>query len=185
MRRSGPSYALARCCAAAAVLAMGANVSCSATSRVGQARVTEAGGLPCFAIPDEPETRRGGMRLFALTVSETVSGSWKSLPAQLWGFAADPPGTALQSSSRTCVRYGDAPAQAKVTQSAAPLQPGRVYAVEIDARPATDSSPTRGYKAEFCVKREGDGATRVHTVPWDELAKRWRYEVCTGELKGP
>lgn len=183
MRRSGRSDALARCCALAAVLTIGTQaVSCSATSRVGQVRVTEAGGRPCFAIPDEPETRRGEMRLFALTVSEIASTSWKTLPAQLWAFTAEPPGTYLRTDARTCVRYGDAPGQAKITNPAAPLQHGRVYAVEINARPASPSSPTLGYTAEFCLKRDGD-RVRVQTVSWDEAAKRWRYELCTGEAK--
>ena len=183
MRRSRRSYDWVR--AAAAALALGLTLSCSATSRVGQAEVTESGGRPCFGIPDEPQTRRGAVRLDAISVSETGSTSWKNPPAELWSFTADPLAAALEARPGTCIRYGELPASAKIRQQPAALQYERVYAVEISARPANASSSTRGYKAEFCVKPAPHGGVTVHTVRWDEAAKRWRYEVCTGAAPPP
>ena len=184
MPRSERSVHVLGSAAVALALAL-QTASCSATSRVGQAVVTEAGGRPCFAIPDEPQTRRKDIRLYAVAVSETGSTSWKTAPAQLWSFTADPLAAGLQVRPGACIRYGELPASAKIGQEPAALQPERVYAVEISAGPASASSSTRGYKAEFCVKPAPNGGLTVHTVPWDEGAKRWRHEVCAGAAARP
>ena len=178
MRSSLPAGRVLRCCSAAALVLLGVQTtSCSATSRVGQAQVTEAGGQPCFAIPDEPETRAGPVRLFTLLVSERESESWRTLPAELWSFTFDPPGRSIEAKAQSCIRYGDLPASAKHRQPPKPLQPYRVYGVDINARPARDGA-TQGYKAEFCIKPAPDGRIAVQPVPWDASGQRWRYEVC-------
>lgn len=152
--------------------------SCSATSRFGQAEVTQVRSQPCFSIPDEPRTRFEAMRLFSIAVSETQRVRWDSLPTELWGFLVEPQGQPIGAGTQNCVRYGEVPPWGKSRSKAAPLRLNHVYVVEIDARPANRASSTLGYKAEFCLKRADEGRIAVEVIPWDETAKRWRYERC-------
>lgn len=153
-------------------------LSCSAMSRFGQAEVTRVHGQPCFAIPDEPRTRLEAMRLFSISVSEAQRANWDRLPTELWGFSVEPPGHPIGAGAQNCVRYGEVLPSGKPRREPAPLRLYQVYAVEIDARPANRASSTLGYKAEFCLKRGDEGRIAVEVVPWDETAKRWRYERC-------
>jgi hypothetical protein len=180
MRAGARAGTVLRCSAAAALVVIGLqhSTACWATSRVGDAQVTEAAGQPCFAIPDEPETRAAAARLFSVSVSETRSRDWQSLPAELWAFTVDPPGTSIEARPDRCIRYGDLPASARQRQQPKPLGHYRIYVVEINARPAGDTSPTRGYKAEFCIRPAPGGRVVVQTVLWDAAGKRRNDEVC-------
>lgn len=154
------------------------SVSCAAASRLGTAQITHVDGTPCFGIPDEQETRAAPVRLFSLHVSETSSTDWRTLPEEAWGFAIEPPGSSIVLQPGRCIRYGELPASAKRRRPPHELQPYRVYVVEINARPAISSTPTQGYKAEFCVKPGAGGKQVVQAVPWDRANQRWQYEVC-------
>jgi hypothetical protein len=180
MRAGARAGTVLRFLAAAVLVVTGLqqSTSCWATSRVGDAQVTEAAGQPCFAISDEAETRGAAARLFSISVSETLSPNWQTLPAELWAFTVDPPGRSIDARPDRCIRYGDLPASARPRQQPRPLGHYRVYVVEINARPAGDTSPTRGYKAEFCIKPAPGGRVAVQTVPWDAAGKRRHYEVC-------
>lgn len=161
---------------AASVLASA--LSCFATSRVGEATVSDVDGLPCFTIDAASRAQRR-VRLSALLVSEQTSESWQRLPTELWGFRIAPPGSFIELPAVGCIRYGVAPPSAQTRTAAQPLVPGRVYVVSLSAHIEGEAIPTVGYKAEFCVKRLRDGATRVQVVEWDRGANRWLYEACT------
>jgi hypothetical protein len=152
--------------------------SCSATSRMPQAQVSESNGLPCFAVADDSEAR-AGVRLYSLVVSERESEDSQSLPAELWGFIVAPPGDWIETTPERCIRYGEPPPSARPRSPAKPLVPGRVYVAFLGARPNAASVPVVGYRAEFCLRRGNDGKAGVQVVPWDQGTKRWRYEVCT------
>jgi hypothetical protein len=152
--------------------------ACSATSRMPQAKISESNGLPCFAIADDAETR-AGVRLYSLVVSERESEDSQSLPAELWRFIVAPPGDWIDTTPQRCIRYGEPPPSAKPQSVAKPLVPGRVYVAFLGARPNAATVPVVGYRAEFCLMRGSDGKSGVLVVPWDQGAKRWRYEVCT------
>jgi hypothetical protein len=151
--------------------------SCSATSRMPAAQISEVNGLPCFAVADEADTR-DGVRLYSLLVSEQESNNYQSLPTELWKFNIDPPGSWINTIPQNCIRYGEMPVTAKALNAAKPLEPGRVYVVFIGARPKDSGVPVVGYRAEFCIKATSSGKTIVKAIPWDKEAQKWRYEVC-------
>jgi hypothetical protein len=166
------SYRLIAC-----VILANCVVSCSATSRMPSAQISEVNGLPCFAVANESDTREG-VRLYSLLVSEQESKNYQSLPDELWKFNVDPPGNWINTVPQNCIRYGETPATAKASGAAKPLEPGRVYVVFIGARPKDGGVPVIGYKAEFCIKSTNSGKTVVQTIPWDIEAKKWRYDLC-------
>ncbi len=181
-RRAGDrlSSRLALAAAVAGVLAAAlTGAGCAAQSRVGTAEVSTSGGLPCFAIPIERETRSAPVRLQSLSVTQGPRADWRSLAPEVWGFDFDARGTLVDASRAGCMRYGEAPASATPHGDALPLLPGRLYRVEINARPSDGRSPTLGYEAEFCLKPGLNGqAPAVQAVPWDATARRWRRDVC-------
>jgi hypothetical protein len=133
---------------------------------------------PCFAVADDAETR-AGVRLYSLVVSERESEDSQSLPAKLWRFIVTPPGDWIDTTPQRCIRYGEPPPSAAPQSAAKPLVPDRVYVAFLGARPNAAAVPVVGYRAEFCLMRGSDGKSGVLVVPWDQGAKRWRYEVCT------
>ena len=154
------------------------SASCSATSRMPDATVVDRGGLPCFSIPEEIRVS-GVTRMYSLQVTERRSADWKTLPVELWGFEVDPPGAWIDAALVRCIAYGQVPATAVGHHAPAPLQPHHVYVVFIGARSESATTPVVGYRAEFCLISRGSGArSAVVTVPWDDKAMRWRYEVC-------
>lgn len=170
-RRRLPALALACCSALSAA-------GCTAASRVGTAIVTQDGDLPCFALPVDAETRAAPVRLQALAVTFGERADWRSLPPTAWAFRIAPPGTALDVTQAHCLRYGELPARAEAAAAAQALVPGRVYRLQINARPRDGDSPTLGYEASFCLNPGAAGRVTVVTVPWDPRAGRWREEVC-------
>jgi hypothetical protein len=148
--------------------------SSMATSRVGTAVVTESNGLPCFSIPANGETRQG-LPLRGIAVTEIQTGDWNKLPAELWHFTAADPSSRSQLHPTKCIRYGEAPA-ASVQRALKPLEPFRVYYVNVNAR--TDDSGMIGYVAKFCVKPDGAGKNIVQVISPDERGGEKRFEVC-------
>jgi hypothetical protein len=147
-------------------------------SRIGRADVKEINGRPCFSISEDSESRGTKIHLFSITVSETVSESWKVLPTELWSFLVDPPGQWIETVSGAYICYGDTPSSAKVRAEAKPLQQNHPYSVVIGAESVNSIIPAAGYKATFCLKPSLDGKIEVAVVLWDDKARRWRHEVC-------
>lgn len=149
--------------------------SCAATSRMGNAAVTEADGLPCFALPQHRATKNG-LPLDTLYVSETRSpDNGVTLPAELWHISAAEGAAAPQLRPQGCISYGKAPA-ATVQRSFKPLELYRPYHVAI--RTQGDNAGMVAYTAEFCLKPDASGKARVLVVPRDGSSDDKRFSVC-------
>lgn len=153
-------------------------IACGATSRMGDAVVSNSGGVPCFTIPKNSETRQG-IPLDGLIVSELTSSDESTYPNELWQFSIEPPGSSITMRPEKCILYGALPKLAK-QNSLTPLKPFQVYAVFLHAVPKGTS--LRGYKADFCVFPEKNGQTSVKVIPWNDVEKKWQYEVCAKPL---
>jgi hypothetical protein len=126
----------------------------AAGARMGEAEV-RAGprGGPCFTITPR-EDRLGTPDFLAVTVSDGHRLLWKmSMPA----------GRSFPLSFAMCVPYGGRVASLPQTPAAS-LEPGRVYALHIDARPGKEGKAATAYEARFCLAVQPDGGTIVHQV---------------------
>ena len=122
-----------------------------AWARVGEADVREGpGGGPCFGIAPG-EARLGTPAFAAIVVTDGVHPVWKMALPKERTFALAP---------GTCVPYGGhSPALPRT--AAAPLAPGRVYLLRIEARPSGHGHAAASYEARFCLARRADGGTAV------------------------
>lgn len=145
----------------------------AAISSLGEAKVMDRDGVPCFSISEAPAPTA----LRSLSVSETKSADWRTLPAALWAIEVVPPGAAVDWRASDCIAYGHAPAGVDTRVAARPLQLHWVYSVAISARGKRDRGNVLAHRAEFCVI-EADGRTVAREVPWDAVASKWRYDVC-------
>ena len=152
-----------------------ASASCTASSRMGRAVVTQIDGTPCFGIPHNAETRNG-VPFTTVNVTKNNAPGATTLPELVWLSWIEPRGKTILLKPGTCIRYGKLPAPAHQETFIA-LQPYKVYSVMLQAVP--EGSNLRGYDAEFCLIPDAAQKHRVQVIPWDEQASRWRYELCT------
>ena len=122
-----------------------------AARRVGEAQVREgANGLPCFTISEREEKRGGAPDFQSVTVSEAGG-------KVLWRMAM-PRERTFPVMYSMCIPYGGR-VQALPQTPAATLGPGKVYLVQINARPGRKASMPLRYQARFCLARQrGDEA---------------------------
>ena len=139
----------------------------AAGARVGEAEV-RAGprGGPCFTITPREE-RLGTPDFQGVTVSDGRHLLWKM---------SMPPGRSFALSFAMCVPYGGRVASLPQAP-AATLEPGKVYALHIDARPGKEGKAATAYEARFCLAVQPDGGTIVHQV--------WPGERDGGDCGGP
>jgi hypothetical protein len=138
-----------------------------AAGRIGQAEVREgAHGVPCFTI-SEREERRGEPDFDAVTVRDAGKRT------VMWKMAM-PATRTFPVRFSMCVPYAGR-VQALPQTPAAPLEPGKVYAVRIDARKASGLNVALAYEARFCLARQPDGSVLVHQIGRDARAGRDRY----------
>ena len=134
-----------------------------AQARVGEAEV-RAGprGGPCFTISPREE-RMGTPDFQALAVTDGHRPLWR---------ISMPPGRTFALSFSMCVPYGGRVASLPQAPAAV-LEPGRVYHVHIDPRPARGANAASGYEARFCLAKQRDGSAIVHQI-WhgDQEGKR-------------
>jgi len=137
-----------------------------AHARVGEAEVREGPrGGPCFTIAAR-EARLGTPEFQAIAVSDGAHPVWKM---------AMPKGHTFPLTYGMCVPYGGRVAALPRTVSA-PLLPGRVYNVRIEARPG-NGRVASAYEARFCLARRRDGSAVVHRIGNDERDGR-RAAAC-------
>jgi hypothetical protein len=124
-----------------------------AHARVGEAEVREGPrGGPCFTIAAR-EARLGTPDFQAIAVWDGAHAMWKM---------AMPRGHTFPLTYGMCVPYGGRVAALPRTTSA-PLSPGRVYSLRIDAR-AAGGRTASAYEARFCLVRRRDGGAVVHQI---------------------
>jgi len=141
-----------------------------ATSRMAEARISSANGIPCFTISSKEERRNGVPLLGALTVYDVSSD-----PAEeAWSFTF-PGTTTIPIHAKTCFPYGHVPAGAEAI-AAAKLKEGRMYSVFLNGRPDDPADSTYGYKGKFCIANLPTGGQQVVPITRDMPA--WRSEVC-------
>ncbi|MBC7684678.1 MAG: hypothetical protein H7176_05555 [Bdellovibrionales bacterium] len=133
-------------------------------ARVGELLVRQGnGGVPCFTISEAEEMRNGAPNFQSITVSDSTGpgrvGMWSmTMPKQ----------RTFPLMFHVCVPYaGRLPVLPQMP--AAPLEPGRVYEVAIEARGPFAPSAPHSYRAHFCLSK---GAGGVRTVVADS---RQRY----------
>lgn len=146
------------------VLAMASAGECAA-AHAGELLVKQGnGGVPCFTIAEAEEARGGAPDFKAITVSEVGAkgAMWKmAMPGQ----------RTFPVTFRMCIPYaGRLPVLPQTP--AAPLQPGKVYEVAIDMRPARPAAGQRDYRARFCLVAQEDGALRVRNIALVNSNKR-------------
>lgn len=138
------------------------STGCSGNSRP-DAIVTEVAGRPCFAIPDNRETR-DGITLYGLLVSERRPSESTLPPSELWSVSVEPAGASIMARPHSCISYGETPLGAEA-EKALPLQPYHVYRIDLNAHHG--NSNVHSYTAEFCIKLIA-GKNVVQVVPWNE-----------------
>lgn len=123
-------------------------------ARTGEAEVREGPrGGPCFTITPREE-RQGTPDFRGVTVSDGRRLLWKmSMPSE----------RSFPLSFSMCVPYGGRVPSLPRTQ-AAELEPGKVYYLRIDARPARGKATPLAYEARFCLARQRDGSAVVHQI---------------------
>ena len=136
-----------------------------AGARVGEAEVREGpGGGPCFGIAPRAE-EFGTPHFGAIVVTDGGHPVWKMALPKERTFAL---------AAGTCVPYGGrSPALPRTP--AAPLAPGRVYLLRIDARPSGHGHAAAAYEARFCLARRADGGNAVHLIRHADREGRWLY----------
>ena len=135
-----------------AVLA-GLSMDSAAAPRVGELAIRIGnGGIPCFTIPQDEEERAGAPDFHSITVSDGKTTLWSmAMPRQ----------RTFPVSFRMCIPYaGRLPVLPQTP--AAELQMGRAYDVYVATR--KPGSAPQGYRARFCLLRQGSGAVRVRTL---------------------
>ncbi len=142
----------------------------SAWSRVGAVEVTDHAGTPCFGLPKKERKRIGKTpQVFGVEVHDAITPPLQ----RQWSFYFEHPAS-LPLPPGACVLYGEVPANAVATQTAMPLQPGRLYDVSMSA---TRTGATQFHRARFCVKANADGSQRAIEVKYDK-ALGWSPAVC-------
>jgi hypothetical protein len=139
-----------------------------AARRVGEAEVRAgANGVPCFTISQREEDR-GGTPNFQ---SITVTGDAGKLA--MWRMAM-PGERTFPVAHSMCVPYaGRVPALPQAP--ALPLESGKVYTVQIDARPGKGGAMPLRYQARFCLARRPAGGTLVHHIGANDRAGSAMY----------
>ena len=148
--------------------------SCVATSGMGTAVVSTVDSLPCFSVPQNSETK-GGVPLYALGVTKMNAPGVSGYPKEVWYFRIAPPGNTVLTRPDQCIRYGSLPVSAQ-QEEFEQLESNQVYYVYMQAVP--EKSNLQGYKAGFCMKPQGDGSRKVVVIPWDQVKKKWQYDLC-------
>lgn len=142
-----------------------------AWARVGEADVRDGpGGGPCFGIAPG-EARFGTPDFGAIVVTDGVHPVWKMALPKERTFAL---------AAGTCVPYGGRSPALPRTASA-PLAPGRIYLLHIDARPSGHGHAASAYEARFCLVRRADGGTAVHLIPHADREGRWPPECAAAQ----
>jgi hypothetical protein len=128
-------------------------LAASAYARVGEAEVREGPrGGPCFTITPREE-RLGTPEFQAIVVWEGARPVWRmTMPKE----------RTFPLTFGMCVPYGGRVASLPRTMPA-PLAPGRIYSLRIEARPGKGSAAS-SYEARFCLARQHDGSAVVHQI---------------------
>lgn len=158
---------------AAGVALMTVCASCSSSVRLGQAVVSVVDGQACFSIPDKAETR-GGIPFYEVTVVD-YHGPGGHLERMQWSMAINPPGASVQIVPGKCIRYGTT-LPGGVNGVLKPMEPYKVYSVELDARP--EGSSLTSYVALFCLKPDSSGKLAAQAVDRTESVGDSRFDVC-------
>lgn len=139
-----------------------------AARRVGEAEVRAgANGVPCFTISQREEGRAGTPDFGSIS----VTAGQDKLP--MWRMAM-PRERTFPVAWSMCIPYaGRVPALPQAP--ALPLESGKVYAVQIDARPGKGGATPLRYQARFCLARKPDGATVVRHIGANDQAGRFLY----------
>jgi hypothetical protein len=113
-----------------------------AARRVGEAEVREgANGLPCFTISEREEQRSGTPDFQAITVTEGERVVWQM---------AMPRKRTFPVSSSMCIPYGGRIPALPQTPARA-LETGKLYTVQVEARPGKNAAMPLCYRAQFRV----------------------------------
>jgi len=113
-----------------------------ATRRIGDAQVrVDANGQPCFTISEREEKRSGTPDFQAVTVSEGTRVLWHM---------AMPPDRTFPVSFSMCIPYGGRVTALPQTP-ALDLGEGKMYLVQLEARPGKNPATPLRYQAQFCL----------------------------------
>jgi len=169
-----------RCLAVCVFLTATGVSACHARSRVWEAQVRQVRNAPCFAIADSPDARDHAAEIGALSVFEAAPGG-----REVWALESSRSG-GLVVPAGECLEYGDERLGAKTIIPSSPLTAGKAYGLSINAK-VNGNSPSKSYRAYFCLIPRASGNPVVHQVQWDGRTEQWRWDVCDlpNELSRP
>ncbi len=134
-------------------LALAVMDGAAAAPRIGELEVRQGnGGAPCFSISEAEEQRGGAPNFDAITVSDGKAVLWTMVMPKQRTFPV---------TFRMCIPYaGRLPVLPQTP--AAELQVGRAYDVYVATR--KPGAAPQGYRARFCLLRQGAGPLKVRTL---------------------
>lgn len=132
-----------------------------AYQRFGDAYVGDVGRGVCFTLTEAEFLRAGAApRLASVSVFDK-----SVLPVKtIWSFIYVQ-GERGVLSPRSCGLYGVTPKGARTFREPEELTPGKLYGVFLNADLPDPADPTRGYSADFCIRRAMNGGFRVLMLP--------------------
>jgi hypothetical protein len=137
-----------------------------AARRVGEAQVrADANGQPCFTISEREEVRSGTPDFQAVTVTEGQRVLWRmTMPRE----------RTFPVSAGMCIPYGGRVPALPQTQAAV-LDEGKVYTVQVEARPGRNTATPLRYQGRFCLVPQRGASPRLHFIDPDEQPGRDLY----------
>lgn len=125
------------------LLLLGLLLPAQAARRIGDAQVRmDANGQPCFTISEREEKRSGTPDFEAITVSEGTRVLWHM---------AMPPDRTFPVSFSMCIPYGGRVTALPQTP-ALDLGEGKMYLVQLEARPGKNPATPLRYQVQFCLE---------------------------------
>jgi hypothetical protein len=127
-----------------------------AYERVGPANVRMEGLNICFSVGQEELSQAGGeVKLKSVLVFDR-----SALPVRdIWSISF-PRESRLVISNDVCVPYGIEAGGGVVSASSVKLQVNKLYNVYLNAEMPSDTDPTSGYVADFCMASVEGGGSR-------------------------
>jgi hypothetical protein len=166
---------------AAGLLLLSMASGCMARSSTGRADARLQDGELCFSVRHERAFGEAA-EIHAVSVSGPKESAKEAGRVPLvWSFWVKKDRPPLRLTPETCLKYGVA-AEAIADQTVPPqaLKHGLVYTVFLNGRRASEES-LLGYRAEFCIARDGAGKLqRVVVVPLGPASDARRYQMCSG-----
>lgn len=152
----------------------------SASTSMYQARVKQAGDVPCFALQKGPHTARHASRLVRVHVAIPQSAAMARDGSIAWSIGF-PQGVDRTLQGEECIKYGDSPPGTESMVAAEELQLGVGYLVTLNTDLVnTGRLENRRYAGHFCLSSQTDGSIKVHDLGATPRSDVLADDACRG-----